>query len=174
MKRLSAPLFWLPGFVWNLSFFGFPLLCYFHEQFKRSSRIYRQHRYLTPALYGYTFLQGIDTQILSVLNLDRSRRWYTEQPGLPCTYEDPKQMLVVLETFGTNSLTIWETARNNCILPTDQDLSHIQDRRSGRSPPRTGGRGVSIGKLILEHEVTHFSLYDPHNNLMEVCQVRKG
>ncbi len=55
------------------------------------------------------FLQGIDTVILRVSDIKKSKEWYTQKLGLKEIHHDEKLKLVVLDTFSPTSLTIWET-----------------------------------------------------------------
>jgi catechol 2,3-dioxygenase-like lactoylglutathione lyase family enzyme len=45
------------------------------------------------------FLQGIDTVILRVSDIDRAKSWYVEKLGFKNIHEDIKLRLVVLDTF---------------------------------------------------------------------------
>jgi|GEM_PF-4828330 len=53
------------------------------------------------------FLQGIDTVILRVSDIEKSKKWYTQKLGLNAIHQDERLGLVVLDTFSPTSLTIW-------------------------------------------------------------------
>ena len=55
-------------------------------------------------------LQGIDTVIVRVQDIERSKKWYQEKLGLVAQWDDPKMKLVVLDTNSPTSLTLWQTS----------------------------------------------------------------
>lgn len=46
-----------------------------------------------------SLIQGIDTIILRVSNLEQSKIWYTEKLNFKIIFEDNNQKLIVLDTF---------------------------------------------------------------------------
>ncbi|HJY21332.1 MAG TPA: VOC family protein, partial [Hanamia sp.] len=58
---------------------------------------------------GNKLLQGIDTVIVRVSNIETSKEWYLEKLGLALLFEDAKMKLVVLDTNSPTSLTLWQT-----------------------------------------------------------------
>jgi catechol 2,3-dioxygenase-like lactoylglutathione lyase family enzyme len=116
-------------------------------------------------------LQGIDTVILRVSDIDKSKRWYTEKLGLKAVHEDGKLRLVVLDTFSPTSLTIWETKDN--IEPNAQTSTYPIFRTidAKEAHGQLKERNVNVGDLTTDHVVTYFTFYDPDNNILEVCQV---
>ncbi|MBO0160373.1 VOC family protein, partial [Vibrio parahaemolyticus] len=56
-------------------------------------------------------LQGIDTIIVRVSNIEVSRKWYQEKLDLKPIWDDPNLKLVVFDTGGPTSLTIWQTEK---------------------------------------------------------------
>lgn len=116
------------------------------------------------------FLQGIDTIILRVSDVDKSKKWYTEKLGLKAIHEDEKLRLVVLDTFSPTSLTIWETEER--IEPNPRTTSYpifrTIDAKDAHGQLKE--RNVSVGDLTTDHVVTYFTFYDLDNNVLEVCQ----
>lgn len=117
------------------------------------------------------FLQGIDTVILRVSNVQRSKEWYTEKLGLKALHEDEKLKLVVLDTFSPTSLTIWETEEK--IQPDPRTAAYpifrTIDAKEAHSQLKK--RHVNVGELTTDHVVTYFTFRDVDNNILEVCQV---
>jgi hypothetical protein len=58
---------------------------------------------------GSKLLQGIDTVIVRVSNIETSKEWYLVKLGLALLFEDAKMKLVVLDTNSPTSLTLWQT-----------------------------------------------------------------
>ena len=58
---------------------------------------------------GIKLLQGIDTVIVRVNRMETSKEWYLEKLGLALLFEDAEMKLVVLDTKGPTSLTLWQT-----------------------------------------------------------------
>lgn len=79
--------------------------------------------------------------------------------------------LVVLETFGPTSLTIWET--DSIIQPDPQTTTYpifrTADARDAHDQLKN--RNVNIGDLVTDHVVTYFTFRDPDTNILEVCEV---
>lgn len=116
-------------------------------------------------------LQGIDTVILRVKNIEVSKNWYSEKLGLVPEWEDPELKLVVLNTGGPTSLTLWQT---------DQQVTSTREGSAYpifRSPDANKARAALLEKsvvcdpIITDHLVAYFRFYDPDGNLMEACQV---
>jgi catechol 2,3-dioxygenase-like lactoylglutathione lyase family enzyme len=117
------------------------------------------------------FLQGIDTVILRVSDIEKSKEWYTQKLGLKEIHQDQKLKLVVLDTFSPTSLTIWETEET--IEPNPQATTYPIFRTSDANDAhrQLKERDVLVGNLITDHVVTYFTFYDVDNNVLEVCQV---
>lgn len=117
------------------------------------------------------FLQGIDTVILRVSNMDKSNEWYTQKLGLKEIHRDEKLKLVVLDTFSPTSLTIWETDQK--IEPNPRTTTYPIFRTTDAKDVhgQLKDQGVNVGDIITDHVVTYFTFYDPDNNVLEVCQV---
>jgi catechol 2,3-dioxygenase-like lactoylglutathione lyase family enzyme len=117
------------------------------------------------------FLQGIDTIILRVSDIDTAKSWYTEKLKFKTVHEDKKLRLVVLDTFSPTSLTIWETeekiesnvktAAYPIFRAADASVAHAHLKNNG----------VNVGDMITDHVVTYFTFRDLDGNILEVCQV---
>lgn len=116
-------------------------------------------------------LQGIDTVIIRVSNLEISKKWYTENLNLNVIWEDPILKLAVLETGGPTSLTIWQTDkvinfdRDTSSYPIFRTFDAIQLRKE------LIDKGVNVSELIEDSSVKYFLIYDPDGNVIEACQV---
>jgi catechol 2,3-dioxygenase-like lactoylglutathione lyase family enzyme len=117
------------------------------------------------------FLQGIDTVILRVSDIEKSKKWYTEKLGLKEIYMDEKLRLVVLDTFSPTSLTIWETGER--IEPNPQTTTYPIFRAIDAKDAhgQLKDRNVNVGELTTDHAVTYFTFYDLDDNVLEVCEV---
>lgn len=117
------------------------------------------------------FLQGIDTIILRVADIDKAKIWYTEILGFKVVHEDPEHRLVVLDTSGPTSLTIWETDEELNTNPKTTSYPIFRSLDAGNAHMQLKKLNVKVGDLITDHVVTSFTFRDLDNNILEVCQV---
>jgi catechol 2,3-dioxygenase-like lactoylglutathione lyase family enzyme len=118
-----------------------------------------------------TLLQGIDTIIVRVSNVEASKAWYAQKLGLHPVWEAPEMGLVVLDTGGPTSLTLWQT--NNKIADAADTASYPIFRTPNATDlhAELKARGVSTGELTQDAYVLSFFFYDPDGNRLEACQV---
>lgn len=118
-------------------------------------------------------LQGIDTIIVRVKDIELAKEWYQTRLGLPAVWNDPVAKLVVLDTFGPTSLTLWQTDKpiavnkdtaSYPIFRTPDALALQQDLKV---------RGIQVDELITDDHVTYFFFYDRDGNVLEACQVHE-
>ncbi|MBI1936550.1 MAG: VOC family protein [Ignavibacteriales bacterium] len=116
--------------------------------------------------------ERLDTVIIRVKNIDTSKRWYTEVLQLKNLFEDDKEKLVVFDTGGAASVTIWH-------LKEDEILQ--QKSAAGTFPIFLSPDAESIHKYLKENGVEassitesegikFFFFFDPDGNKLEVCQ----
>lgn len=117
------------------------------------------------------FLQGIDTVILRVSDIGKSKAWYTEKLGLRAIHEDEKLGLVVLDTFSPTSLTIWETKEKIKPHPQTSTYPIFRTINAKETHAKLKEQNVVVGDLTTGHVVTYFTFYDLDNNILEVCEV---
>jgi catechol-2,3-dioxygenase len=122
---------------------------------------------------GNQFLKGIDTVVVRVSDIEASTRWYTNQLGLTPIWNDPQLALVVFDTYGPTSLTLWQSDQKP-VIPKDTACYPIfktQDASALREDLLS--RGVEVGDLIQDEHVQYFFFFDPDANALEACQVRE-
>lgn len=117
------------------------------------------------------FLQGIDTIILRVTNIEQSKEWYTRKLGLKAMHYDEQLRLVVLDTFSPTSLTLWETKEHIQPNPHATAYPIFRTADASQAHKQLKARDVHVGALTTDHVVTYFTFYDLDNNVLEVCQV---
>jgi catechol 2,3-dioxygenase-like lactoylglutathione lyase family enzyme len=116
-------------------------------------------------------LQGIDTVIVRVGNIEVSKAWYQGKLGLTPIWDDPKMSLVVMDTNSPTSLTLWQT---------DQTLN--VNRRTASYPifktpdalllrEVLKDLNIEVGEVVQDDHIMYFSFYDPDGNILEACQV---
>ncbi len=118
-------------------------------------------------------LQGIDTIIIRVSDIEISKKWYQEKLNLKPIYDDPKLKLVVLDTGGPTSLTLWQTEK---VIQNNPDTSsypifRTPDARSANQELKE--RGIKVGEVIDDGFVKYFHFFDPDGNILEACQVHE-
>lgn len=122
---------------------------------------------------GIQLLQGIDTVIIRVSNIEVATEWYTDKLGLKITWDDPKMKLVVLDTVSATSLTLWQT--DHKITLNQETASYPIFRTPDASLLRKEliERGINCGEIIRDDHVTYFLFYDPDGNILEACEVHE-
>lgn len=118
-----------------------------------------------------SILQGIDTLILRVSEIEKSKEWYTQKLGLKTIHSDEKLKLVVLDTFSSTSLTIWETDEKIQPNPLTASYPIFNTIDAKEAHEQLMNSNVNVGELITDHVVTYFTFRDPDNNILEVCQI---
>lgn len=118
-----------------------------------------------------SLLQGVDTIILRVKNIESSRKWYTEKLGLKAEWEDMILKLVVLNTGGPTSITIWQTDEHVVASKEGSAYPIFRTPAAEKSRAALVAKGVSADPVITDHVVTYFRFYDPDGNILEACQV---
>ena len=118
-------------------------------------------------------LQGIDTVIVRVSNIETSKDWYLNKLGLASLFEDANMKLVVLDTSGPTSLTLWQTSQ--AITANRDTASYPIFRTPDADALRQEllGRGIEAGEVIQDEYVRYFFFYDPDGNVLEACQVHE-
>ncbi len=122
---------------------------------------------------GKNILQGIDTVIIRVSNIEDAKSWYIEKLGLSHVYENAELKLVVLGTAGPTSLTIWETEQKIQVNPRTSSYPIFTTLDAKEAHVELKQRSVTVEELITDQGVTYFTFRDPDNNVLEVCQVHQ-
>ena len=118
-------------------------------------------------------LQGIDTVIIRVSDIEISKDWYQKKLGLLPVWDDPQMNLVVLDTNSATSLTLWQTKKKISI---DQETASYP---IFKTPDASALRealiisGIQVGEIIQDEHVKYFFFYDPDGNILEACQVHE-
>lgn len=118
-----------------------------------------------------TLIKGIDTIIMRVSDLKKSKQWYVDQLGLTLLWEDLQLKLIVLDTKGSTSLTLWETSepisvkRGNACYP----IFRTDDVASFREYIQL--KEISCTEITKDETVSFFSFFDPDGNILEACEI---
>ena len=118
-------------------------------------------------------LQGIDTVIVRVSDIIRSKKWYQEKLGLTPTWDDPVIKLVVLDTGGPTSLTLWQTHRKIEINKDTVSYPIFRTTNADMARQELQKKGVSVSEVIEDSAVRYFLMFDPDGNVLETCQVHE-
>lgn len=115
--------------------------------------------------------QGIDTVIMRVSDVQLSKNWYQEKLSFKVIYDEPALNLVVLDTKGPTSITLWQT--DQPIQNNKETASYpiFKTREAGKAKQALEESGVKTGELIDDGFVKYFFFYDPDGNVLEACQV---
>jgi catechol 2,3-dioxygenase-like lactoylglutathione lyase family enzyme len=117
-------------------------------------------------------IQGIDTIIIRVSDIEKSIAWYQNNLGFTIAWHDHDINLVVLDTNGATSLTLWQTDKK-IVSHKDEATYPIfktSDARLLRQDLQASG--VQVEQLIQDDHVTYFFFFDPDGNLLEACELR--
>ncbi|NEU10109.1 VOC family protein [Flavihumibacter sp. R14] len=120
-----------------------------------------------------TLLQGIDTVILRVCNIDVSKAWYQVKLGLKPIWEDSRMSLVVLDTNSPTSLTLWQTDQLVSVNRRTASFPIFKTTDATLLREVLESRDVEVGEVIQDALVSYFPFYDPDGNVLEACQVNE-
>ncbi len=117
--------------------------------------------------------KGLDTVLLRVHDIERSREWYRDCLDFPDPYFDPEERLAVFDPGGTTSITLWELKTGEPPVSREHartfPIFSVVDARATWTELRD--RGVAVGPVVESGGVTYFTFEDPDGNLLEACQV---
>ena len=122
---------------------------------------------------GIKLLQGIDTVIVRVSNIETSKEWYLEKLGLALLFEDAKMKLVVLDTNSPTSLTLWQTEQTFSVNRGTASYPIFKTPDADALKQELLNRGIEVGEIIQDDYVKYFLFYDPDGNILEACQVHE-
>ena len=122
---------------------------------------------------GNKLLQGIDTVIVRVSNIETSKEWYLEKLGLALLFEDAKMKLVVLDTNSPTSLTLWQTEQTFSVNRDTASYPIFKTPDADALKQELLNRGIEVGEIIQDDYVKYFLFYDPDGNILEACQVHE-
>lgn len=116
-------------------------------------------------------LQGIDTVILRVSDIEKSVKWYQEKLELNSIWNDENLKLNVLDTESPVSLTLWQTNQKIEINKETASYPIFKTQNAALARETLLNKQVQVGEIISDEFVTYFFFYDPDMNILEVCEV---
>lgn len=116
-------------------------------------------------------LQGIDTIIIRVSNVERAKKWYQEKLSLKPIYDDPILNLVVLNSGGPTSLTLLQTEKPIQNNPDTSSYPIFKTLDANSAYRQLKEKDVKVGEVIFDDSVSYFHFFDLDGNMLEVCQV---
>ncbi|MEJ5262454.1 MAG: VOC family protein [Ignavibacterium sp.] len=118
-------------------------------------------------------LQGIDTVIIRVSDINLSRMWYAEKLGLTPVWDDSNIKLVVMDTGSPTSLTLWQTDEKiqNNKSTASYPIFRTLDAKASRN--ELMNLGVNVSEIFEDEVVKYFQIFDPDGNILEACEVHQ-
>jgi catechol-2,3-dioxygenase len=116
-------------------------------------------------------LQGIDTVIIRVSDIENSKNWYQTKLRLVSIWEDPKTKLVVLDSKGPTSLTLWQANKKITVDKETGSYPIFKTPDAAMLRNEFQNNGIEVGELIHDDIVMYFFFFDPDGNILEACQV---
>ncbi len=118
-------------------------------------------------------LQGIDTVIIRVSDINLSKMWYAEKLGLTPVWDDSNIKLVVMDTGSPTSLTLWQTDEKiqNNKSTASYPIFRTLDAKTSRN--ELMNLGVNVSEIIEDEVVKYFQIFDPDGNILEACEVHQ-
>lgn len=115
----------------------------------------------------------LDTVILRVRDLEKSKIWYEEKLGLTASYFDEKEKLVIFDLGGTTSFTIWQLKQNEKLPPSDSagTFPIFLSDDANATYQLLKSRNVAVKSVEESGGVRFFGFFDPDGNHLEVCQI---
>jgi catechol 2,3-dioxygenase-like lactoylglutathione lyase family enzyme len=118
--------------------------------------------------------QGIDTIIIRVKNLQAAKDWYVNRLQLDPVWEDEAAKLLVLETGGSCSLTIWETSAAGPVQKESTSYPIFRITNAEQARNTLMANGVECGEIIEDDSICFFQFQDTDGNPLEACAVKEG
>ena len=116
-------------------------------------------------------MQGIDTIIIRVNNIEVSKVWYQNKLGLTPIWDDFNMQLVVLDTDSSTSLTLWQTDQKVVVNKHTASYPIFKTPNADALREELEKRGIEVGEVIQDDYVKYFFFFDPDGNVLEACEV---
>jgi len=117
--------------------------------------------------------ERLDTVLIRVKRLVEAKDWYETRLGFVEQYFDDRQKLVVFDTGGNTSLTLWELKQGEEVLQGGTaavfPIFAVNDACEARETLLR--KGVEAGEVITDEGVSFFKFRDIDGNQLEACQV---
>lgn len=120
---------------------------------------------------GINLLQGIDTIIVRVSNIEISKDWYVQKLGLTVLFEDSKMKLAVIDTNSATSITLWQTPQEFSINRETASYPIFKTPDAEKLRQLFLNQGIEAEEIIQDDYVKSFVFFDPDGNILEACQV---
>jgi catechol 2,3-dioxygenase-like lactoylglutathione lyase family enzyme len=120
---------------------------------------------------GSNLLQGIDTIIVRVSNIERSKDWYVQKLGLTVLFEDSKMKLAVIDTNSATSITLWQTPQTFFIDRETASYPIFKTPDADKLRQVFLNSGIETEEIIQDDYVKYFLFFDPDGNILEACEV---
>ena len=88
-------------------------------------------------------------------------------------YEDSSMKLVILNTDGPTSLTLWQTDQTPVVNRNTASYPIFKTTNADALRKQLLSRNVEAGEIKQDEYVKYFNFFDPDGNIMEACQVHK-
>lgn len=117
--------------------------------------------------------ERLDTVLIRVKSLLEAKEWYETRLGLVELFFDDQQNLVVLDTGGSTSLTLWQLKEGEevriggtaAVFP----IFAVKDAHQAREVLLR--QNVEVAEVITDGGVSFFTFSDLDGNQLEACQV---
>ncbi|HEY4822496.1 MAG TPA: VOC family protein [Candidatus Bathyarchaeia archaeon] len=114
----------------------------------------------------------VDTVIVRVSDLEKARRGYQDKLSLQPGFTDEKERIVVFNTGGETSFTIWElkpgAKKATAKTPSSFPIFYAPDIIKAHKELKE--RGVKLGSIQGKPgETQWFEFWDLDQNLLEAC-----
>lgn len=118
-------------------------------------------------------LQGIDTIIIRVSDINNAKKWYLEKLQLNSIWEDEKLNLVVLDTQSATSITLWQTDDKIIVNKNTSSYPIFKTTNAQEAFQELQNKGVLVEQIIEDHFVKYFFFYDLDGNILETCEIHQ-
>ena len=93
--------------------------------------------------------------------------------GLALLFEDDNLKLVVLDTKGPTSLTLWQTDKTVSVNRNTASYPIFRTPDADALRQELLNRGIEVEEIIQDAYVKYFFFNDPDGNILEACQVHE-
>jgi len=116
-------------------------------------------------------IQGIDTIIVRVSNIEKLKAWYQDKLGFTALWYDHDMKLVVLDTNGAVSLTLWQTDKKIERQRETASYPIFKTKDASKLREDLQNKGIPVEQIISDEHVKYFFFFDPDGNVLEACEV---
>lgn len=119
-----------------------------------------------------TTVQGVDTIVIRVTDIARSRKWYEETLGIKLNWADDGAKMAVYSIGENHSLTLWQLGKNDLLTPQNYTGTFpvFQIESAELYHRFLADRNISVEAIVDMGFIKYFGVRDLDGNRFELCE----